>query len=248
MKAFIAVALLIASASPAWAFHEVRSFTRTANTGGGAGYYYTGSPRFKGYDCTVCHNDGAGQIRIALSSTPPGIESGQYEPGTRYTIDITLAGEHRGLGSAFNPNTFALEILDDDGATQVGALSVPLGTVMEMTDGDRIAIAEGFGNGETEWRLFWEAPAAGAPATLYIAMLDGDGASDPDTRTIDAINDDVVAGALRLCPVGSACPAPDEPTEERAKVQCAAADGGGQLAWLVLVSFALIRIRRRRCL
>ena len=73
---------------------------------------------------------------------------------------------------------------------------------------NRVAVAEGFGEGETEWAFAWFAPSEPVAATLHIAMLDGDGASDPEVRFIDPLSDDVATMTVRLCPVGQDCPPP----------------------------------------
>ena len=242
MTRLAAFLLVLTWTSPALGFHEVASFGRTANSGGGAGYYYTGSPRSKGYDCTVCHVAAERRISVELATE---LGSGRYTPGLIYPINVKLMGEHRGLMSAFNPNTFAAEIVDADGET-LGSLSSTLGGVVEIVDDGRVAVAEGFGEGLTEWRFSWAAPATGAPGTLHLAMLDGDGASDPERRFIDPLNDDVVVIALALCPDGQVCEAAGAPDEETSPAGCQASRGGNR-TWLVgLLALLCLHGRRRR--
>jgi uncharacterized protein (TIGR03382 family) len=235
------MAVVLGWATPALGFHEVDSFARTANSGGGAGYYYTGSPRSKGYDCNICHVNAAGRISVELGSE---LTSGVYQPGLVYSIDVKLLGEHRGLMSAFNPNTFTAEILGTDGQP-VGSLTAPLAGVVEIVDDGHVAVAEGFGRGETEWRFSWAAPPDSVPATLYLAMLDGDGATDPIIRFIDPIDDDVALVRLHLCPMGQTCPPPSPPEEEKSPAGCHAANGVGS-AWPLGLLLVLMWGWRRR--
>jgi uncharacterized protein (TIGR03382 family) len=231
---------LVLTASPALAFHEVDSFGRSANSGGGASSYYTGSPRFRSYDCNICHLDAEQRISIELGGN---LVSGSYEAGLIYRIDVRLVGEHRGLESAFNPNTFTADITDLSG-NPVGELSSSFGSIVEIVDEGRVAVAEGFGNGETEWSFSWFAPDAAVPARLHIAMLDGDGASDPVRRFIDPLNDDVATATLDLCPAGMQCEAPPAPDEETSPAGCSAG-GPGTLGVGAVVVLLLLGFRRR---
>lgn len=241
--AIVAAALLVAA--PAAAFHEVGSFERTANTGGGAGYYFTGSSRSKGYDCGICHTGAAGRIAIELQSNPPELAQGSYEPGVVYSLTVRLHGEHRGLASAFNPNTFTAEVVGDDGAA-LGAFAVTVGSVMRLRNDGQLAIAEGFGRGETEWDMRWTAPDTPVPATFHLGMLDGDGAGLADVRFIDPINDDVAVLALRLCPTGQTCPAAEPPPADRSAVQCSSSGDAGGGAWLAAALVLLSACRGGR--
>ena len=241
MMRLVVIASITLLASPALAFHEVDSFDRSANTGGGASSYYTGSPRFKGYECNICHVDAEERISIELGGN---LVSGSYEAGLIYRIDVRLLGEHRGLESAFNPNTFTADITDFDG-NPVGQLSTGVGSIVEIVDEGRVAVAEGFGNGETEWTFSWFAPDTAVPARLHIAMLDGDGANDPVRRFIDPLNDDVATATLDLCPAGMQCEAPPEPEEETSPAGCSAGGpaSSGSVA-LMIAAFLLVRRRR----
>lgn len=241
IRAFIIVGLLLHS-SVAMAFHEIDAFDRSANTGGGAGYYFTGSPRFKGYDCTICHRNSAKRISIQLGTE---LSSGVYRPGFVYPIDVRLIGEHRGLMSAFNPNTFAAEVLGA-GNEAVGTLTTTAGNIVSVVDNGRVAVAEGFGTGETEWRFTWSAPVDPVPATLYLAMLDGDGASDPINRFIDPLDDDVAVVSLTLCPEGQTCTPPDEPEQDKSPAGCTASGQPASLWGLGLLSLLLVRRRRSK--
>ncbi len=238
----LAILLAVLSwATPAEAFHQVMSFPQSANTGGGAGYYYTGSARNKGYDCSICHVGAERRISVALGTE---LASGTYKPGLIYPINVTLIGEHRGLESMFNPNTFTAEILDADGVP-LGTFGAPAGGTVAVVGDGTIAVAEGFGTGETEWRFTWFAPVDGAPATLHLAMLDGDGAGATDRRFIDPLNDDVVVIALPLCPEGQECK-PPPPVEEPTSPAGCSASGPPAAWWLAAPLLLLWGAGRRR--
>lgn len=241
MRAILMLSILV-DASPALAYHQVFSFDQSANIGGGAGAYYTGSPRFKGYDCTLCHEGAEQRISIALSGS---LVSGTYEPGLVYRIGVKLVGEHRGLGSAFNPNTFTAAITDDSGVA-VGTFASSFDGIVEVVDEGRVAVAQGLGEGEDEWILAWAAPVDAVPARLYIAMLDGDGASDPETRFIDPFNDDFAAIRLDLCPAGMVCPEPSTPQQETSAAGCSVGRAGPSWVLPLLISMVAL-LRRRRC-
>ncbi len=238
MRLLIALAILAAPSS-ALAFHEVDSFARTANTGGGNAQYFTGSKRFKGYDCAVCHVGAEQRISIGIDSA---LTAGVYTPGLIYPITVRLIGEHRGLASAFNPNTFTADFTDAEGN--------PLGLVagggqqVVLASERSVAVAEGFGEGETEWNFSWYAPAEGVPMTVHIAMLDGDGADDPDRRFIDPLNDDVATLSFTVCPVDTVCEAPEAEAEDVAPMGCSSS--GGHASGLALALLLILYIGRRR--
>ncbi len=233
---------MLSISSSAHAFHEVASFSRTANSGGGGGMYYSGSKRFKGYDCSICHVDA--QRRIAVEVNSP-LTSGVYTPGLIYPVTVRLLGEHRGLQSAFNPNTFVADFTDAAG-NPVGL--VASGGQQVLLEAERtVAVAEGFGEGETEWTFSWWAPSEGSQATLHIAMLDGDGADDSERRFIDPLNDDVATYALALCPVDTVCE-PDTPAPvDDAPMSCGVGGGqGGATVLLIVLVAVLLRAGKER--
>jgi hypothetical protein len=240
MRALVLIVTMLVSCfaipGSAQAFHEIESFSRSGQ-GGGEGNFFTGSPRFKGYDCAICHTNTEGRISIALEVNRPELLQGQYKANTGYSIIVKLVGEHRGLESAFNPNTFMLEIITDQGESVGDFLPGPAPT--ELIDEGRIIAAEGFGEGETEWSFTWFSPRDPVgPLTLHIAMLDGDGAGEPELRFIDPLNDDVATMTLRLCPEGEACPAQAGDAEIESKVHCNLAGTNSSatsaLLWLVI--------------
>ena len=240
-RALVLVLVWLGLSSNAWAFHEIESFSRT-EMGGGNGSFFTGSPRFKGYDCGICHTNTPGKISIKLEVNRPDLLQGQYEANTGYAMTLSLVGEHRGLESAFNPNTFMLEIVDDEGQALGDYLIGPAPT--ELIDEGRIVAAEGFGEGENQWSLTWFSPREiTGPATLYIAMVDGDGAGEEELRWIDPLNDDVATMSLRLCPVGETCspPASRDETESAAGCSVGGKNSSTSLFLILLLAMALLR-------
>ncbi len=238
MRFVLTVMMVLFLTGNAEAFHQVMTFSESANSGGGAGNFFSGSPRSKGYQCHVCHVAAEQKISIGFSS---GLSSGTYRAGLVYTIKLTLEGEHRGLESAFNANTFTAEMTDAEG-TPVGRFTASgIGLEKDFT----VAIGEGFGTGENEWEFSWLAPEIAVPATLYIAMVDGDGVSDPETRLIDPLNDDVATMALLLCPDGEVCTPPDEPEEERSPAGCATGGSNNGMAMLGFLLLVFVAIRPR---
>src|SRR5258708_23832264 len=109
MKTNVALGALLLLAG----FHQPASFDASSSDGGGHRYYFDGSPRQKGYDCTLCHSDPARAISAQLDVTPT--IAGGYQAGTTYTIVGSLAGEHLGFGTANNQNGFVAEVVHDTG-------------------------------------------------------------------------------------------------------------------------------------
>jgi len=240
-----ATVALAGAATEAEAFHPAPSFDAPAAVGGGGGMYFTGSPRDRGYDCTICHVDSDGAIEARIELTPA--TDGAYVPGTTYQIAVSLVGEHRGFGSATNPNSFIAELVDDTRA-HVGLVG-NLGTkVRAIGDG---SVVGGEPIGGNAWTFAWQAPAAGAGAvTLHLGMVDGDGAGVAETVTTDPNRDDVAVVALRLCEGDPGCAEPDpRPAESSIASGCSAVPsgggGGGALALVLAVGAAIGRGRRR---
>jgi len=75
MKAWFAIVVCIGivvhCTSSAYAFHDARSFETPMVEGGGGGQYFSGSPRWKRYDCSVCHVGGQASCasRVCLLSS-----------------------------------------------------------------------------------------------------------------------------------------------------------------------------------
>jgi hypothetical protein len=242
VAAAIAAAALAAS-RPAHAFHPPASFDAPASTGGGGGMYFTGAPRDRGYDCTICHVDSEAAIAAEIAWTPA--VPGAYEPGAIYQLEVRLAGEHAGFGAATNPNSFMAELVDDAGAA--AGLIGNLGTRVRAVGDGTVIGGEPIG-GDT-WTFAWQAPDAGTGAvTLHLGLVDGDGAGSATTVMTDPNRDDVAVVALRLCESAAGCAdRPARPSETSPAGGCDAGGGGaGAGAIAVIVGAAVARRRRRR--
>jgi hypothetical protein len=91
-------------------------------TAGGAGnIYFTGSQRFYGLTCAVCHINAPGIIEIGVGSNPTGVFDAGYVPNTLYNLQVELLNEIAGTelndpsvcpAVACNVNIFVLEVQD----------------------------------------------------------------------------------------------------------------------------------------
>tara|TARA_R110002096_G_scaffold434832_1_gene658031 strand:+ start:5399 stop:6139 length:741 start_codon:yes stop_codon:yes gene_type:complete len=242
MRWLIALAILAAPSS-ALAFHQVSSFSRTANSGGGNAQYFTGSKRFKGYDCSACHVGAEGRISVAFDSA---LSAGVYTPGLIYPITVRMIGEHRGLESAFNPNTFTVDFTDSEG-NPVGLVSGGAPQIVLAAE-RTVAVAEGLGEGETSWDFSWWAPDVAVPMTIHIAMLDGDGADDAIRRFIDPLNDDIATFSLDVCPEDEGCETDgtaNGDAEEVAPMGCSSSGRGPVSGALALLLILFVGRRRQ---
>ncbi len=199
----LAALLVVAAAGQASAFHGGKQFDESANLGGGAGMYFTGAPRWRGWDCTICHVDAGGAIELDLASDPPELlAQGRYTPGATYRIDVRLAGEHLGGGALANRNTFVLEIAGQDGTAYPGYSQFDEAELAVHAGGTVIAAA-GL-EGREAWTFHWTAPAAGAGRlAIYAGAVDADGARDAVLPRTDPLGDDVAVIATLACEVGA---------------------------------------------
>lgn len=220
-------------------FHQPASFDASAADGGGNRMYFDGSPRQKSYDCTACHDDAPKQIGAKIDVTPA--MSASYQPGTPYTIVVTLRGEHAGFGTANNQNGFVAEVVDDAGMS-AGTLASPDVDKVEIVDDGRVASGEG--KDISMWTFQWTAPAAGRGAvTLHLGLVDGNGASSSGVPQNDPGGDDVAVAKLRLCEGSPGCNEPPAPALTDSKAAGCSAGGSGSP---LLVILALSGLRRRR--
>ena len=194
------ILLCLLRAPAAAAFHSGAQFDDPPGKGGGGGLFYTGAPSERGWDCSACHIQPEGKIRVNLTTTPAGlVQSATYSPGVAYQLNLGLAGEHRGLSSGrSNFNGFALFISDGQGRP-AGTISGYAPEEIYQANETKIASA-GKKVGTAAWTFTWTAPKAGTGAvTLYLAMVDGNGADSPPTVTqTDPFGDDVIAVKLTL--------------------------------------------------
>ena len=229
--------LLVMTSLALAGFHTPASYDATATDGGGNRMYFDGSPRHKGYDCTACHTDAPHTITAQIDGAPEGA----YTPGKTYTLTITLVGEHAGLGANNNQNAFVAEFIDDSN-TIAGAIASADDKVALVDDGHVVA---GGGKNVKTWNFAWTAPAAGAGAvTMYIGLVDGNGADVASVPTTDPGGDDVATSVLRACEATTGCgdrPAL-EPTTSKA-AGCSATGGSGSL---IAIAIALLLVVRRR--
>lgn len=208
MKAAWLTVLVVGFAPPAFAFHTVDTFSDPTSEGGAAGVYYTGSPRFRAWDCTACHLDPSGELLLDIASEPASLfTDGAYVPEAVYEITVGLRNESRGLDANANYNTVAVEILD--------ARTEPVGgffgfdeNLMKATPGGDVLFARGQKNLEVaSWTFRWQAPPAGTGfVDVYLAGVDGDGAGSVEAEQSDPLGDDVVTGRLRIAEVGVPLP------------------------------------------
>lgn len=202
--ALVALAALTALAPAALAFKAGRDFAKPASAGGGGDILFTGAPVYRRWNCTACHRDAPGKIRIHLASEPPSlVQSRRYVPGAAYKVTIDMLGEHRGLGSALNTNGMAMTAANDKDEA-AGTISGYAADELRAGNNEAEVVTEGLYEKRTSWSFTWTAPPAGAgPATFYIALVDGDGASTTKERTSDPLHDDVAVGAIRFAPDGT---------------------------------------------
>ncbi len=252
----IACALVVwMLASPANAFQDAASFLRPVHLGGASRILHTGSARFRGYDCTMCHQAGPGRMTLEVTSDPPHLlAEGRYEPGASYTLTITMLDEHLAVGDEDNQNMFVAEMVDDDARPQGSFEEIALST-LQRSDGDVNIDGAVFGaTNLTRWDMIWTAPSVGSGRlAFHVAAVDGDagsGAAEPRPPT-DPFNDDVFVGRWRMCEGGEACDRsfldqlPVERTSPAAH-GCAMARGApatSRWAWLLVIG--LIVARRR---
>lgn len=194
----LVVLAVLGVARDAAAFHVGSLFSDPPGKGGGGGIYYTGAPADKGWDCAACHIGAERRVKVLLSTMPQSLlTSLSYTPGQAYTMTLSLGGESKGQSSArSNYNGFVLSIFDKSGK--------PAGKISGFAPEEIYAAANttigsaGLKVNTSSWTFTWTAPAAGTgEVTLYVAMVDGNGADSPPNVTLtDPFGDDVATGKL----------------------------------------------------
>jgi hypothetical protein len=196
MRALALALFLIAGPARAAAWHTGATFDDAPGAGGGGGLFYTGAPRERGWTCTACHIDPPGELRVELSADGALFAEGRYEPDRRYRITVRIGNERLGRASPrSNFNGMAASIANERGEP-AGRISAGEGFYLR---GDAIIASDSTEVGTLEWSFDWTAPARGSgPVTLYLGVVDGNGAeSGPNATLTDPWDDDVAVGAVR---------------------------------------------------
>lgn len=158
-------------------------FEGPSKEGEGGNRYFTGSPRYKNYDCRICHIESPSKIQVRLWTEPDNIFDVGYEPGRRYKVRLSLLEEQNVLPRRiFSGNNFCLEVLDGPGRT-AGTLDVgfPTNPIKELFDPvvlspDGTTMMSGAFNFDLDWEWFWTAPEPGSgTVTFYCGFVDGNG-------------------------------------------------------------------------
>lgn len=195
--AILALAALAGASSRASAFHTAQLFRDVPGAGGAGRVFFTGSPREHRWTCAACHVEGPGLLRVSVESDGGLLDARGYVPGTTYRITISIVNERLGLAaSRSNFNGIAAAFLD--------AASAPAGSITNAPADQfdvqlrTTVLSTGTAVGVTSWTFSWVAPpAATGPVTLYLAVVDGDGAGSGPTETLtDPFGDDVAASSI----------------------------------------------------
>jgi hypothetical protein len=167
-------------------------FEGPSNTGEGGMRFFTGSPRYKNYNCRICHVGDPGLIRVRLWTEPDNIFEVGYEPGREYKVRLSLLEElRRPERKIFSTNNFCVEVLDRVGRTAGKFdLGFPTNPIKELFDSvvlssDGTTMLSGFFYFGLDWEWFWTAPEQGTGAVVfYCGFVDGSG-------DLKAFNNDV---------------------------------------------------------
>ena len=185
-------AVLIFPVATATGFQFYFFFEGPSSTGQGGNRYFTGSPRYKNYNCRICHVGDPGLIQVRLWTEPENIIEVGYEPGREYKVRLSLLEELREPAfKIFSTNNFAVEVLDAAGRT-AGTFDVgfPTNPIKELFDPvvlslDGTTMLSGFLNFDLDWEWFWTAPERGTgQVVFYCGFVDGSG-------DLKAFNNDV---------------------------------------------------------
>ena len=167
-------------------------FESPSSTGGAGNRYFTGSPRYKFYDCRICHVGHPGEIQVRLWTEPDNIFEVGYEPGREYKVRLSLLEElKKPAFKIFSTNNFCVEVLDRAGRTAgTFDLGFPTNPIKELFDPvvlspDGTTVLSGFLYFELDWEWFWTAPDPETGAVVfYCGFVDGNG-------DLKAFNNDV---------------------------------------------------------
>ncbi|MBL4633570.1 MAG: hypothetical protein JKY56_06850 [Kofleriaceae bacterium] len=253
MKAWFAIVVCIGivvhCTSSAYAFHDARSFETPMVEGGGGGQYFSGSPRWKRYDCSVCHVGGQASLRIA-SLPAELIDDGVWLPNRSYQLVVELVGERQGLSSKTNHNGLIVEVVD--GKNNPVSCLVASTPLVKLSPGGNILIGTNTPS-VTRWVFEFDTPRASTgPLGIYIAVVDGNGANQADQEGVDMAGDDIATFARTLCLQGRTCDydltqATSSDTTSIVREGCSVASTNvGDGSWLLCLFFIGVAGRRRR--
>ena len=199
--ALVAMVLLLFPVTTAMGFQFYFFFQGPSNTGEGGNRYFTGSPRYKNYNCRICHVGDPGEIQVRMWTEPENIFQVGYEPGREYTVRLSLLEELRKPAfKIFSTNNFCVEVLDTRGRTAgVFDVGFPTNPIQELFDPvvlslDGTTMLSGIFNFDLDWEWFWTAPEPGSGSVIfYCGFVDGSG-------DLKAFNNDVAVLKQRADP------------------------------------------------
>jgi len=202
--------LVMAFPRAAWAYHSGSTFDKPPGAGGAGGIFYAGAPLERGWDCTMCHLDPPGKIKVRLDVDPPALFQGfTYTPGEVYSFTATMVDEQLGKNSPLsNYNSIVVEAVDGKGfqAGSMGGFAAE-----DLYSGyPATIVTTGTKPNVTQWKFTWTAPPAGAgKVTMHVAAVDGNGANAGAGKTLtDPLHDDVFVAAVAFTesPMGRRTP------------------------------------------
>lgn len=209
-RAWLLIIALAVVAVPraALAFHAGITFTEPPAAGGGGGLFYLGTKAERGWDCSVCHIDAPGKVKVKLASEPPELMSEfRYQPDTRYEITVKMVvsgGESLGVQNpTSNYNGIGVTFVDAAGQP-LGKPSGPADEYQEINFTTLFSI--GTNAGETEWTFSWMSPpeAGHGTATMHLAVVDGNGGGVTGETFTDPFGDDLLFTKVPLSELGAA--------------------------------------------
>jgi hypothetical protein len=176
--------LFILLPAPAGGFQFYFFFAGPSSSGEGGDRYFTGSPRYKLYNCRICHLFTPTEIRVSLRTEPEDIFLLGYRPGTTYEVHVELEDELRAPAvKFFSTNNFCLEVLDalnrNAGVMDTGwPTEPPISQLFRpvVLSPDRTVVMSGPFNTDLSWNWSWTAPPPGTGGlTFYLGFVDGNG-------------------------------------------------------------------------
>jgi MYXO-CTERM domain-containing protein len=257
--------VVVGAAAPAAAFPAGNQFDSDAlATDGGGGIAFTGSPRFTGHTCAVCHTNAPLQVGLKLDANHPEIFTSGWVTSMQYVIEVDLLNAHEALpfkqlgdNCGFNVNPyvpcsddgFAVEMDDPsdrptgtfaafDGsanACAVGSAFVAGADAYVLKDGTAV-VHSGAHHGQTSWKFCWTAPSSNVGTiNIYAAVVDG-GSGSGSAFPDTTYGDDLFAGVLAIPQQGSPPPPPES----------GGCSSGGTPGGLLVIAIVVGLLLRRR--